>query len=166
MCQLSRNTVVVRCSSLLLFSTTALLGVLMFGCKPKTKSDLPGKYVADYDLAKEEITLNADGTFTQKVVLKATSKVDTTKGTWSYDPEDGYLTFDKHFMRVMNGFAKLRPNYNRPNDGLTCLPTGRWFGRILIGTSKYIIYTKCEPAPASSKGSAPETKDATKQKAK
>jgi hypothetical protein len=163
----SRHTGHILASrSLLLFTTVAILGAIMFGCKPKSQSDLYGRYIADYDLAKEELTLNADGTFTQKVVLKATSKVDTSKGTWIFRQKEGYLVFDKNFMNVMNGFAELRPNYNRPNEGTTCLPVGRWFGRIMIGTSKYIVYTKCVPAPASSKDSAPEKRDATQQETK
>lgn len=52
------------------------LVLLMFGCKPKNQSELYGTYIADYDIAKEKLTLNKDGTFVQEVTLKAISKID------------------------------------------------------------------------------------------
>jgi len=146
------------------FGTMSLLGVLMFGCKPAGQSGIPGKYVADYDLAREEVTLDANGTFTQKVVFKATSKVDTSKGKWSYEPEISYLRFDEHFMLVTDGFRHFRPDYDKPNGGDTLLPNNRRFGSASFGTEEGVLWVKCEPAPASPKGSASESNDTAKQK--
>src|SRR3990170_8166470 len=95
-------------SSLLFqISTICLLALFMFACKPKSQTELYGTYVADYDVAKEKLTLNKDGTFVQEVTLKATSKVDVAKGTWTYDPKTGYVRFRENFMPVLNGFKEM-----------------------------------------------------------
>jgi hypothetical protein len=52
---------------------------LMFSCKA-SKSDLPGTYVADYDVAREKLMLNQDGTYMQEVTLKSNFKVDVSRG--------------------------------------------------------------------------------------
>jgi len=65
-----------------LFLSTILI-LIVFSCKIKEKSDLFGTYLADYGVAKEELILNKDGTFVQKVTIKSTSKVNITNGKWS-----------------------------------------------------------------------------------
>lgn len=130
-------------SSLLLQgSLIFFLALFMFACKPKTQAELYGTYIADYDVAKEKIILNKDGTFIQEVTLKTTSKVDIVKGTWSYNPHTGYVTFHENFMAVLNGFRKLNPAYNYSNTSPAFLPADKYAGRILLGVAEGILYKK------------------------
>jgi len=116
----------------------------MFACKPKSQTELYGTYVADYDVAKEKLTLNKDGTFVQEVMLKATSKVDIAKGTWIYDPKTGYVSFEEKFMLVLDGFRKLNPDYAHPKPGGVSEPVDKYFGRILLGAAEGILYKKVD----------------------
>ena len=109
--------------------------------RPKSASDLIGNYEADYDVAREKVTLNSDNTFVQEVTLKSTGKVDVSKGPWKYDPADGYVTLE-NFMAVLDGFRKLNPDYAHPKPGLTAEPADSYLGRIYIGTSEGVLYKK------------------------
>jgi len=114
----------------------------MFSCEPSR--ELPGTYVADYDAAKEKLVLNKDGTYTQEVMLKSNSKVDVSRGTWTYNPENQYLSFDDNFMLVLNGFGKLNPEYAYRKLGGVSVPAHRSFGRMRIGSSKRVVYKKID----------------------
>jgi len=108
------------------------------------KFELPGTYVADYDVAKEKLTLNKDGTYIQEVTLKANSKVDVSRGRWSYDKETQYVTFYDNFMFVINGFQKLNPDYAHRKRGIVTVPAGLYFGRMRIGSSERVSYKKID----------------------
>jgi len=110
--------------------------------KPKSASDLVGNYEADYDVAREKVTLNNDNTFVQEVTLKSTGKVDVAKGTFTYYPRTGYVTFNENYMIVIDGFRKLNPDYVHPQPGLVSLPADTYFGRIYIGVSEGVLYKK------------------------
>jgi hypothetical protein len=103
---------------------------------------LCGTYEADYEIAKEKLTLNKDGAFTQEVTLKTTGKVDVAKGTWKYDSSDGYITFNENMMGVLNGFQEFDPDYLRPNQGQGVLPVEKYLGRISIGSCEGVVYKK------------------------
>ncbi len=120
-----------------------LLTLSLIGCKPKNQFELYGTYVADYDVAKEKLTLNKDGTFVQEVTLKATSKVDVAKGTWTYDPKTGYVRFRENFMPVLNGFKELNPDYSR-NVGSASLPADKYLGYIRVEFAEGIYYKKTD----------------------
>lgn len=129
-----------------LFSVCVVLflTLFMFACKPKSQYDLYGTYIANYDVAKEKLILNKDGTFIQEVTLKATSKVDVAKGRWTYDPETGYVTFHENFMLVLNGFRELDPDYAHPKPGLVGYPADKYFGYIQLGAAEGILYKKVD----------------------
>lgn len=111
----------------------------------KDQSGLSGTYLADYEFAKEKLTINDDGTFIQEVTLKASSKVDVAKGTWSYNPKRGYFRFDHNFMFVLDGARRLKPDYAKPRDsGVVLLPARRWFFRISLGSCEGILYKKSD----------------------
>lgn len=112
-------------------------------CEP-SKLELPGTYIADYEVAKEKLSLNKDGTYTQEVIRKSNSKVNVSKGTWTYNPETQYVSFNENFMVVLDGFGKLDPEYAHPKPGGVSLPAKIYFGRTRIGTSKGVIYKKLE----------------------
>lgn len=132
----------------------------------KSVSKLYGSYVATYEFAQVKLTINKDETYTQKVTLIPSSKVyrtgltinkdgatqgttvisssrvDTAKGTWSYDPDDDYFTFDHDFMSIVDGFGDFNPNYAQPHTGLAELPAYRWFFRIYLGDGEIVKYKK------------------------
>jgi len=112
-------------------------------CK-SPKFELPGTYVADYDIAKEKLVLNKDGTYIQEVTLKSNFKVDVSKGRWSYDKETQYVTFNDNFMLVINGHGKLNADYAHRKRGHVSVPGGLFFGRMRIGTSKRVVYKKID----------------------
>lgn len=115
----------------------------MLGCgKIRRAGELYGTYVADYKVAREKLTLNRDATFKQEVTIKATSKVDVAKGTWSYNPKSGYVTFDGGFMLVLDGFRQFDPNYLNPKPGVVALPAGKVLGHLSIGVDEGILYKK------------------------
>lgn len=119
------------------------LTFFLFGCeRPRNQSELYGVYVADYKVAREKLTLNKDGTFVQEVILKATGKVDVAKGTWTYNPQDGYVTFDENFMVVLDGFRQLRPDYTQPTPGLVDYPAVIYLGRMEIDFHEGLSYKK------------------------
>ena len=121
----------------------------ILGCKVNDQSELYGTYNADYAIAKEELTLHKNGTFTQKVTLKATSKIDTTNGTWIYDPPSGYLRFS-NFMNVVKRFRELNPDYSKnPEDAV--LPASKYFGFVMLGAAEGVLYKKY-PSLWSDKG--------------
>jgi len=103
-----------------------------------------GMYVADYEVASEQLTINRDGTFLQKVTLKTNQKVDRAEGKWTYDLEDRYLRLDNNFMVVVDGFMEFNPNYLQPKKGIAALPTGKFLGNIRIGTSEGVLYKKID----------------------
>jgi len=104
--------------------------------------NLYGTYVADYKVASEQLTLNKDGTFLQKVTLKSNQKVDIAKGTWRYDLEMQGLVLDNNFLVVVDGLMRLNPDYLQPKKGIAILPPGVFFGNIRLGSSEGVLYKK------------------------
>lgn len=49
--------------SVIKFGGLIALMLLISSCKPENRSVLVGTYVADYEVAKETLVLNASGTF-------------------------------------------------------------------------------------------------------
>lgn len=136
----------VSAASRLLFQSclACFLVLSMFACKPVIHSELFGTYIADYDIAKEKLTLNKNGTFIQEVTFKATSKVDVAKGTWVYNFKTGYVSFEEYFILVLDGFKKLNPDYAHPKPGGVSLPADKYFGWVFIGAAEGILYKKVD----------------------
>lgn len=129
-------------SLLLQICTMLILALFMFACKPNNQTELYGTYIADYDIAKEKLILNKDGTYVQEVTFKATSKIDIAKGSWIYDPKSGYVSFEENFMVVLDGFRKLNSDYAQPKVGAVSQPADKYFGQLLLGAAEGIIYNK------------------------
>jgi len=115
-----------------------LISALPKACVPQDKSEVVGTYVADYDIAKETITLNQDGTYSQEVTIKATSQINRINGTWSYD-YDNDVVFQNNFISVLNFQGKL--NYQQERR-LVILPVTKVLGFIFIENNDYIRYRK------------------------
>ena len=118
-----------------------------------SESKLYGTYVAKYEFAEEKLainvrlTINRDGTFIQEVTRAGSSKVDISKGTWTYTKYCG-LIFDHNFMDIMDSHGKLKPNYAQPREtGTVLMPATRWMFRIFLGTkdkSNDVLYKKID----------------------
>jgi len=117
----------------------SLLSILS-GCgKPVTQPDLVGTYVADYTAAKETLTLLPEGKFTQQVMIKASSQVLVTNGTWTFVMADKRITFHDSFYSVLDGFGNPR---KQPEPGTAALPVVGLFGDVQIGDDQPITYKK------------------------
>lgn len=155
-CKLLRRTIFLI---LLFLLCVYVLVWYLATSKPKNESELYGTYISFYKvslcdvlkeggvsepigIAKEKLILKNDGTFMQKVALKATSKVDIAEGTWEYDPKLGYVIFGGNFMSVLDGYGKLNPNYDKRGLANAHLPANKYFGCILIGTAEGVMYRK------------------------
>lgn len=130
-----QNRVIAR------ISIAFFLILSVVACKVKGQSELYGTYLADYDVAKEKLTLNKNGTFIQEVTLKANLKIVTTEGTWIYDSKSGYVGFRDNFMSVLNGFQKLNPAYFQ-KLGSASLPVDKYFGIVMLGSAEGVLYKK------------------------
>ena len=132
----------------------ASIGVLLFGFllflsispilrNVRSVFKLHGKYIANHEFARIELSINSDGTYDQKVTLIPSSKTDTASGTCSYDNEHSYFRFDHNFMSVVDGFGHFDPNYAKPREsGLVIIPAYRWFFHIYIGSCESTEYKK------------------------
>jgi hypothetical protein len=113
-----------------------LIFINLIGCKPKNESELCGTYIADYKIAREKIILYEDKTYLQEVIIKATSRVDTAKGKWSYNSNSGYVILDKNYMIVLDESGKLDPKYFRTKQGSSFLLVDKYFCWIILGVIK------------------------------
>lgn len=81
-----------------------------------TAQDILGTYVATYPFGTDTITLNSDGTLDQRVVVTGDPPPESAHGHWSFDPSNGYVTFDV-YLQVDNGFGKLNGAWRTPHRG-------------------------------------------------
>ncbi len=101
--------------------------------KPTTSAEICGIYVADHELAREELTLRPDGTFAQVVTVKATLASSFSEGKWAYDAGAGDVTFYEGFMIVLEGPHELNPDYDSPGLFIVDKSVRYWFGFLVIG---------------------------------
>jgi hypothetical protein len=112
----------------------SVLGILT-GCggKPISKSDLPGKYVADFGFATDTLNINPDGGYTQTIKIKSSGKTAAANGTWRFDPKDRDIHFSE-FMVVINGFSEMVTNFDAPTNRSSQIATVRQrMGKLEIG---------------------------------
>lgn len=109
---------------------------------PRQAAELYGDYVLDCELVHGEMTLHPDGTFAQKVTIKATSEVISSKGKWTYHTGKsssglmfGDVSFHDGFVTVLEWPNKLKPDYAHPKPGGALLPAQYRFGRLILGGS-------------------------------
>ncbi len=116
---------------------------LLVSCHRNINIDnLCGRYTSDYAEATEELHLNPDFTFYQRVTLKTSGRVDVAKGNWRYNNDSGYILFSDKFMVVLDGYRQLDKHYYDRSPGKVALPVAKWFGRITIGAAEGIVYNK------------------------
>lgn len=113
-----------------------------FHLKSVPVSKIYGTYSADYDIAKEKIALNNDGTFRQEVTLKKGLITDVVTGTWKYDHKTNRIIFYNYMdTGFIDGMEKMNANYNT-ELGIASLPVVTFFGQIRIGSDEGILYKK------------------------
>lgn len=117
-----------------------ILTITMAGCSTHVPIDgVEGTYVASYPFGTETLTLNHDGSLIQRVEIKGQPQI-TVKGSWSFDPQMGYVTFHE-YMQVADGFGKLRTNWRDvPHEATE--PVERIFLRIVINSGAQFPYIK------------------------
>ncbi len=121
---------------LALASAAAVLIALFAWCTPEfDRSGIVGVYVAKYPSGTETLTLNADGSFLQEVVLKEPQDNTpiTRTGSWTWDESAQYLRL-RNCMAVGDGFGDIRPTF-RTDSGCSLPAERRWwfFGQVLLG---------------------------------
>lgn len=115
------------------------------GCDTRPpESELPGTYLADHSIASQRLIIRQDGTYTQEITFKATSKVDTASGAWTYDSQDGRMRFDEKHMNLLDGFGKLNPDYATPKikEGYSSFPVTKEMGTMIIHASQRFKFRK------------------------
>jgi hypothetical protein len=114
----------------------ASLLLLASGCgTPPTQAELVGVYAAQYPAATEDITLSANGNFTQKVTLKADGKILVSSGVWTYDSKD--ITFHDNLLVVADSYTGQ--SLGQVRSWTVILPVVRMAGQIQIGDMPSII---------------------------
>lgn len=121
---------------------TLVVLVSLVSCKAPSRSELCGRYLAEYKFATEEVIVNCDGSFEQNITLKTTGAKNVGRGSWSYDASDAYILFDGTFFTAQDGFGKFDPQYANQKQGISSFPVGRPFGTIQFGAAEGIIYRK------------------------
>ncbi|MBI4302554.1 MAG: hypothetical protein HY664_08105 [Chloroflexi bacterium] len=137
----SVKTVVILSLALVILGSVSILASRKYFGTPRKQSELYGTYVADYKIAKEKLILKDDGTFEQEVTIKKTGGVSVTKGSWTYDPKDGYVTFH-YFIVVLDGFGEFDPGYAQPKRGAVIQDAVKLFGRIRLEVGDFYSYKK------------------------
>jgi len=122
-----------------------LLAVTLLGCRPRDVSPVYGTYIADYPAATERLTLKPDGTFVQSVTLRPHGRTVTSTGHWSFDQPTGFVVFDSGYIEVLDVFSRPRPDFAQPLAGVVDMPVESCFGRLYIGSGRFVLYGKDEP---------------------
>lgn len=99
------------------------------------RSDFVGTYVAEYKSGTETLTLNADGTFRQEVVLDepADGGAVTRTGEWVWNDSLQSVVV-RNCMPVNDGFSDISEDFR--TAGVCFFAPGRewwFFGRIYFG---------------------------------
>jgi hypothetical protein len=101
---------------------------------------LPGTYVATYEFGTETLTLNPDGSFTQRVDINNESPL-TVSGTWKFDSKESYVRLI-NFLSVVDGFGNLKKDWRATKPGMAALPAGRLWFRITLDSGAGHPYSK------------------------
>jgi len=129
-------------------SKTMLRGIIFFlamstmiGCSKSVPYEkVPGTYVASYPFGTETLTLNSDGSFTQRVEIKGEPPL-MGSGTWKFDSKESYVRLND-FLSVVDGFGHLKSDWRTTKPGLAALPVGRMWFKVNIDSGGQHPYIK------------------------
>ncbi|MBI3476056.1 MAG: hypothetical protein HY010_10005 [Acidobacteria bacterium] len=99
-----------------------------------------GTYVASHPFGIETITLNADGTFVQRVAIQQEQPM-TIRGTWDFDPKESRAHLYGS-MTVADGFGHLRSDWRTVTAGVDSLDVERHWFRVVMGSAATSPYIK------------------------
>jgi hypothetical protein len=95
----------------------AVLAVWLWACSSDvTQSELAGSYEAKYQFGTQNLRLQPDGTYTQKLTLPTVEGAVSHAGRWEYSQARGLVILHEPLMFDDN-FGKLNPQYRTPVDG-------------------------------------------------
>jgi len=130
--------VVSRRSSVALVCWTLAAGA----CSVSKREVVVGDYGTENTAAVESLKLKGDGSFEQRVTLKADGRRLVAEGTWSFDAGDSEITFDDKFMMVLDGWGRPVADPAVVHDGVVILPVHRLLGRTRIEYYEGLYYRK------------------------
>jgi hypothetical protein len=122
-------------------------GLLIFaaGCAGSIPAaSVYGAYRADYPFGHQTLTLRADGTYDQQVVIKQPTGVASHSGRFRYDEAAGFV-FIEHCLSVTDGFGGLNPKFAVPVSADCAKPVERrllWVGGVRIGGEEGDLFIK------------------------
>jgi hypothetical protein len=119
------------------------VALVIGGCSASVPvQNVHGTYVATYPFGTDTITLNSDGTLVQQVVIAGDPPPESARGHWSFDPSNGYVTFDV-YLQVDNGFGKLNGTWRTPHHGSAAsLPVEKSLFGMTMGSGAQHPYVK------------------------
>ena len=126
--------------------TLLFLSISLTSCAEKFQAaDLYGTYIATYPMGIAKIILKQDGVYYQEVKMASDPKTYTQTEKWKYDNRNAEteVVLEKAFV-VVDGFGKLKKDYNVPGEGISVLPVERVFfnRKIRLGSDEGIPYIK------------------------
>jgi hypothetical protein len=78
--------------------------------------DLVGDYVATYSYGEEQLHLDRDHTYSQRITLKADRSETTHAGKWGYDQTAPRLSLENALL-LDDNFGKPNANFRKPSSG-------------------------------------------------
>lgn len=129
---------------LMLLGSVTVLGCADICLKLDDATVLAGEYESRTPFSISELTLFANGTYTQKVRMYAEDKPLEATGSWRVNVEKKQIFIARCFS-IVNGFGELRSTYNEPIDGYVVLQIqGGCFRRVRLGVADGFPYDKLE----------------------
>jgi hypothetical protein len=93
--------------------------------------EVVGTYIAEYSYGQEELRLNEDHSYVQRITVKGAPGETTHSGHWTYDSGVGRLSLQDALL-LDNNFGKLNPNYKKPSDGIWVLSVRKSLSRVTL----------------------------------
>lgn len=114
----------------------------LVACKASSPEVVCGEYSADYPIASERLVLFRDGSYSQHVEIKNSTRTATALGRWSYTPDDGFVGFDESFLLTTTEFGDFNHAFDKPRRGRVDLPIERYPLGWRIGSDEGVLYKK------------------------
>jgi len=115
--------------------TVFACSVFFSGCSSKVSFDeVIGNYKLRYPYATEELQLNKDGTYLQRVLIDGETIPKTNKGRWEFWAEESEVVLNDAII-IDDGFGKLKAGYWQNEPIAWNLDARKSFGKISLGVN-------------------------------